>query len=40
MSRMIQAYFRTESQAEDAKVLLLKYDPEMLEVGRLPDGYK
>lgn len=39
MSRMIQAYFRTESQAEDAKVLLLKYDPEMLEVGRLPDGY-
>ncbi|MEC0230742.1 hypothetical protein [Paenibacillus alba] len=39
MNRMIQAYFHTESQAEDAKVLLLKYNPEILEVGRLPEGY-
>ncbi|MBP1962201.1 hypothetical protein [Paenibacillus aceris] len=39
MSRMIQAYFHTENQAEDARVLLLKYDPEMLEVGRLSEGY-
>ncbi|NOU86576.1 hypothetical protein GC102_12445 [Paenibacillus sp. LMG 31460] len=39
MSRMIQAYFHTENQAEDAKVLLLKYSPEILEVGRLPDGF-
>jgi hypothetical protein len=36
---MIQAYFHTENQAEDAKVLLLKYSPDMLEVGRLPDGF-
>lgn len=39
MSRMIQAYFHTENQAQDAKVLLLKYSPEILEVGRLPDGF-
>lgn len=39
MSRTIQAYFHTENQAEDAKVLLLKYSPVMLEVGRLPDGF-
>ncbi|NOV02040.1 hypothetical protein [Paenibacillus planticolens] len=39
MSRMIQAYFHTENQAEDARVLLLKYDPRQLEVGRLPESY-
>ncbi|UKS30822.1 hypothetical protein LOZ80_18530 [Paenibacillus sp. HWE-109] len=39
MSKMIQAYFHTENQAEDAKVLLLKYNPDKLEVGRLPEGY-
>ncbi|KQX46572.1 MULTISPECIES: hypothetical protein [unclassified Paenibacillus] len=39
MSRMIQAYFHTENQAEHARILLLKYSPDMLEVGRLPDGY-
>lgn len=36
---MIQAYFHTENQAESAKVLLMKYDPEMLEVGPLEGGY-
>ncbi|BFT71214.1 hypothetical protein [Paenibacillus sp. P36] len=39
MSRIIQAYFHTENQAEDAKVLLMKYNPEMLEVGSLEGGY-
>ncbi|MZQ84183.1 hypothetical protein GQF01_18880 [Paenibacillus sp. 5J-6] len=39
MSRMIQAYFHTENQAEGAKALLMKYDPQMLEVGSLEGGY-
>lgn len=39
MSRMIQAYFHTENQAEDARVHLVKFNPERLEVGALPEGY-
>ncbi|MDD9267416.1 hypothetical protein ACFPES_10315 [Paenibacillus sp. GCM10023248] len=39
MSRMIQAYFHTENQAEDARVLLLKFNPEHMEIGALPEGY-
>ncbi|TXK83718.1 hypothetical protein [Paenibacillus sp. N3.4] len=39
MSKMIQAYFHTENEAEDARISLLKYDPELLEVGSLEAGY-
>ena len=37
MSRRIQAYFRTEDEAEGAKTALLSYDVETMEVGELTD---
>ncbi|MCR8634043.1 hypothetical protein [Paenibacillus radicis (ex Xue et al. 2023)] len=33
MIKSIQAYFRTENEAEDVRILLQKYDTEMLEIG-------
>ncbi|TDF91242.1 hypothetical protein [Paenibacillus piri] len=38
MSRGIQSYFHTENEAEDVRVLLAKYDTDMLEVGIRDDG--
>lgn len=37
MSRQIQAYFRTEDDAEGARTTLLTYSTEQLEVGQLQD---
>ncbi|WP_339271638.1 hypothetical protein MKY48_08375 [Paenibacillus sp. FSL W8-0187] len=37
MSRQIQAYFRTEDDAEGARTRLLTYNTEQLEVGQLQD---
>lgn len=33
MTQPIQAYFRTENDAEDVRILLQKYDTEELEIG-------
>ncbi|WP_223069229.1 hypothetical protein [Paenibacillus caui] len=38
MSRHIQAYFRTEDDAEGAKIRLAAYPLEHLEAGRLEEG--
>ncbi|MDF2963273.1 MAG: hypothetical protein K0S39_5008 [Paenibacillus sp.] len=38
MTKSIQAYFRTENEAEDVRILLQKYDTDMLEVGPIEDG--
>lgn len=38
MSKMIQAYFRTEDDAEGARTSLLAYKTEQLEVGALQEG--
>ncbi len=35
MSRLIQAYFRTENDAEDARILLQPFATENLEIGEL-----
>lgn len=35
MTQSIQAYFRTENDAEDVRILLQKYDTEWLEIGEL-----
>lgn len=40
MSKHIQAYFNTESEAEHVRTLLQTYNVEGLEVGRLDGGYK
>lgn len=37
MSKQIQAYFRTEDEAEGARTSLLTYHTEQLEVGQLQD---
>jgi hypothetical protein len=38
VTKAIQAYFRTENEAEDVRILLQKYDTDMLEVGVIEDG--
>jgi len=38
MTRRIQAYFHTEDEAEGAKVALIPYDVEGIEVGPLADS--
>lgn len=38
MSKLIQAYFRTEDDAEGARTSLLAYNTEQLEVGALQEG--
>ncbi|AYB45762.1 hypothetical protein [Paenibacillus lautus] len=40
MSRQIQAYFRTEDDAEGARTRLLTYNTEQLEVGQLQDSVR
>lgn len=40
MSRQIQAYFRTEDEAEGARTKLLTYNTEQLEVGELQDSLR
>lgn len=37
MTKRIQAYFRTEDEAEGAKTALLSFDVEGLDVGALTD---
>lgn len=38
MSKQIQAYFRTESEAEGARTTLQTYNIDQLEVGQLQDA--
>ncbi|NOU97165.1 hypothetical protein GC093_28645 [Paenibacillus sp. LMG 31456] len=38
MTKPIQAYFRTENEAEDVRILLQKYDTEMLEIGEIEEN--
>ena len=38
MSKLIQAYFRTEDEAEGARTTLMTYHTEQLEVGALQGG--
>jgi hypothetical protein len=39
MSKPVQAYFNTESEAEDAKILLQTLAVDMLEIGETGDEY-
>lgn len=38
MSRMVQAYFHTENEAEDVRIRLQGYKVENIEIGALPEA--